>query len=351
MVDEIKEKKRRGQLKALLDSMVEGVIVLDPHGKITLLNIVVENTFNVKEEDFLGHPLIEAIRNPELDQFLKEALATQRVRETELEMITPVERIFKIRAAFFGIPEEGKKGVLATFYDVTELRKLERTKAEFVANVSHELKTPLASIKGFVETLQEGGLDDKKNRKNFLEIIGSNVNRLDLLINDILELSKMDSGRAELNKKEFDFNILVNKILELLDPLIKKKRLEVEVKLDPAFLKVRADQVMIEQTLLNLLDNAVKFSKDNGSIKISGEIDEFFFKVSVSDKGIGIPSEDLFRIFERFYRVDKGRSREMGGTGLGLSIVKHSIESHGGAVKAESKIGEGSVFSFTLPRL
>ncbi len=350
MLDEIKEKKRRGQLKALLDSMVEGVIVLDAQGKIILLNASIESIFGFKEEEFLEHPLIEAIRNPELDKFLKEVLESRRIRELELEMVSPVEKIFKIRAVFYGKQDEEIRGLLVIFNDMTALRKLERSKAEFVANVSHELRTPLASIKGFVETLRDGGLEDKKNSIRFLEIIESNVTRLELLINDILELSKMDSGKIALNKKGVNLKVLVEKTLEIMKPLIKKKNLAVEVKLDAKYAEMRADQGMLEQVFLNLLDNAVKFNKYGGLIKISGEIIESMYKVSVSDTGMGIPAEDLPRIFERFYRVDKGRAREPGGTGLGLSIVKHIIELHGGTVEVKSKNGEGSIFSFTLPK-
>ncbi|OGF44182.1 MAG: hypothetical protein A2452_06990 [Candidatus Firestonebacteria bacterium RIFOXYC2_FULL_39_67] len=350
MINEVKEKKRRGQLKAMLDSMVEGVIVLDTSGKLTLVNKTFEEIFKIKEEQVLEHALIEAVRNPELDSFLKEALETQRTREIELEMITPVERVFKIRAAFFGKEEEGKKGLIAVFYDVTEIRKLERSKTDFVANVSHELRTPLASIKGFTETLLDGALEDKENNRKFLLIIQENVSRLDRLISDILELSKMESSPLKPEKDFFDIKEAVDKAVEILRPNSKKKNIKIEIKITEKFPRVYANKDMLEQVFINLLDNALKFNKTKGSVIVEAEETPAGIKVSVKDTGLGIPEEDHPKIFERFYRVDKGRSRELGGTGLGLAIVKHIIELHGGTVGMESKINEGSEFYFILPK-
>ncbi|OGF50810.1 MAG: hypothetical protein A2231_04125 [Candidatus Firestonebacteria bacterium RIFOXYA2_FULL_40_8] len=350
MVDEIKEKKRRGQLKAMLDSMVEGVIVLDTSGKLTLVNRAFEEIFGIKEEQVSEHSFIEAVRNPELDSFLKDVLETQRTREIELEMITPVERVFKIRATFFGKEEEGKKGLIAVFYDVTEIRKLERSKTDFVANVSHELRTPLASIKGFTETLLDGALEDKENNRKFLGIIQENVNRLDRLISDILELSKMESARLKPVKDFFKINDAVLKAVEMLGPGSKKKNIKIEIKIPENFPQIYANKDMLEQVFINLMDNAVKFNKEGGSVTVEALETPAGVKVSVKDTGLGIPKEDHARIFERFYRVDKGRSRELGGTGLGLAIVKHIIELHDGTVGVESEINEGTTFIFTIPK-
>ncbi|MFH1074360.1 MAG: ATP-binding protein [Candidatus Firestonebacteria bacterium] len=351
MTGEIKEKKIHGQLKAMLDSLIEGVVVLDISGRITLVNRAFEEMFEIREDQAAGHALIEAVRNPELDSFLKDALETQRTREIELEMITPVERIFKIRAAFFGKEEEGKTGLLAVFYDVTEIRKLERAKTEFVANVSHELRTPLASIKGFTETLLEGALDDKKNNRKFLGIIQENVNRLDRLIGDILELSKMEPVQLKPVKEFLNIKEVIEKTVEILRPAWKKKNIKVEVRIPVNFPQACANKDMLEQVFINLMDNALKFNKEGGSLIVEAEETPGAIKVSVKDTGLGIPEQDQFRIFERFYRVDKGRSRELGGTGLGLSIVKHIIELHGGTVDVESKINEGSIFYFNLPKV
>jgi len=351
MHDEIKEKRRRGQLKAILDSMVEGVVIFDTFGKITLINKAFEEIFNIKEEQVVDHSIIEAVRNSELSSFLAESHEAQRTREIELEMVTPVEKIFKIRAALFGKEEEGKKGLIAVFYDVTELRKLEKTRTEFAANVSHELRTPLASIKGFTETLLDGALDDKKNNKKFLGIIQENVNRLDRLISDILDLSKMESGKLKLVKDLFDIRVAIDKAVEILGPAAKKKSVSFETKIPSDFPKVFANEEMLEQVFINLLDNAVKFNKEGGSVIVEAKGTASSIIISVKDSGAGIPLNDQARIFERFYRVDKTRSRELGGTGLGLAIVKHIIELHGGTIGVESNLNEGSMFFFELPKV
>ncbi len=349
MHDEIKEKKRRGQLKALLDNMIEGVIILDLHGKITLINSVIENIFGIKEEELLEHPLIEAIRNPELDYFLKETLDKQRMREIELEMVTPVEGIFKIRAAFYEKVEVEKKGLLVIFNDITALRKLERSKAEFVANVSHELRTPLASIKGFVETLQEGALEDKKNSRKFLAIINQNVDRLDALIRDILDLSKIESKKMELKREVFSIKDIIENVLDVLSVAGKKKKIKINVVIAPEAEYMNADKMQLEQVIMNLMDNGIKFNNDGGELLIKVFKEGSQNIVLIKDTGIGIPESDIPRIFERFYRVDKGRSRMLGGTGLGLSIVKHIIENHGGRIKVSSAQGKGTEFVFNIP--
>lgn len=344
------EKKGKGRLKALLDNMAEGVIVLDARGKITLINKVIEIIFGIREEEFLDHPLIEAIRNPELNHFLKEALDTRRVREIELKMVTPVERIFKIRSTFFREEENDGKGLLVVFNDVTEIRRLEKSRTEFIANVSHELRTPLSSIKGYVETLLEGAVDEKDNSRRFLGIIRENAIRLDRLIGDILELSKMESSSVKISKDFFELKEIAKKAVEMFKPDLKKKKIETEVNIPADFPRIIANKDMLEQVLINLLDNALKFNKEGGKITITAEEQQASLKITVKDTGFGIPAEDQPRIFERFYRVDKGRSRETGGTGLGLSIVKHIIGLHGGTVGVESRLNEGSAFYFTLPK-
>jgi len=350
MDEELKDKNNSGQVKAMLDSMVEGVLVLDAGGKITLANKAFEDTFKTKEEHIIGRTLIEAVRNPELDSFLRDILEAKRTREIEIEMLTPVEGVFKVRATFFGKEEEDKKGLLAVFFDVTELRKLERARTDFVANVSHELKTPLASIKGFTETLLEGAVEDKENNKKFLHIIQENANRLERLINDILELSKMESSRLEPAKDTFNMREAVSKAVEMLKPVSEKKHIKIEIKIPENFPGVYANVDMLEQVLINLLDNAVKFNKEGGSVTVEAEEKQKEIIISVKDTGPGIPEADQPRIFERFYRVDKGRSREFGGTGLGLAIVKHIIQLHGGTTGVESKLRGGSKFFFTLPK-
>jgi two-component system phosphate regulon sensor histidine kinase PhoR len=218
-----------------------------------------------------------------------------------------------------------------------------------VANVSHELKTPLTSIKGFVETLLEGALDDRQNSLHFLKIIQSHTERLNNLINDLLNLSYLESDKTTLAKEEFNLKELLQEIMPGFKTQLKKKNIEFKDEL-PEKILVKANREKIEQVFINLLDNAIKFNKEKGSIRIFGEDSGNNLKIVVQDSGIGIPAKDLPRIFERFYRVDKARSRQLGGTGLGLSIVKHIIELHSGKVGVESTEGLGSQFYFYLPR-
>jgi two-component system phosphate regulon sensor histidine kinase PhoR len=220
---------------------------------------------------------------------------------------------------------------------------------DFVANVSHELKTPLTSIKGFVETLLEGALDDKENNRNFLKIIQDHAERLNNLLEDLLSLSHLESKEIVLNKKNFTLRQQLEDVISGFKSQLKKKNIEIKNELS-ANIAVTADKDRIEHVFTNLLDNAIKFNKERGSIRIYSQEMSGGIKVIVEDSGVGIPEKDIPRIFERFYRVDKARSRELGGTGLGLSIVKHIVELHGGSVGVESTEGFGSKFWFILPR-
>ena len=220
---------------------------------------------------------------------------------------------------------------------------------DFVANVSHELKTPLTSIKGFVETLLSGALEDKENNRNFLKIIQDHADRLDNLVDDLLSLSHLESRGMVIDKKEFNLNSQVKEVIQGFKSQIKNKRIEVINQL-PQELTVNADRNRLEQVFVNLIDNAIKFNKDKGYIKIYNQLSEGNIKIIIEDSGMGIPQRDISRIFERFYRVDKARSRELGGTGLGLSIVKHIVELHGGSVGVDSTEGLGSNFWFTIPK-
>jgi len=234
-------------------------------------------------------------------------------------------------------------------HDITEVRRLEGKRRDFVANVSHELKTPLTAIRGYVETLMEGALDDKKHALEFLGVIHAQSKRLDNIVSDLLKLSSLESYAVEVNKSEVLLKDLGDSLIAGLDSVFRAKKASVSNTI-PAGLAVKADPEKLGQVFVNLLDNAVKFSTENAKVEISAvELPESV-KVTVKDSGIGIPQEHLPRVFERFYRADKARSREMGGTGLGLSIVKHVIDLHGGSVGVESAEGRGSEFWFTLPK-
>jgi len=347
--DKIKEVSRQNQhLKAIFNSMIEGVVVTDKNGYIVSINGTIEKIFSISKKSAENKVFLEAIRNNELwdivDKVLKEGVLVSR----EIRLEWPVQRALKINASAI-FDDSSVSGCLLVLHDVTEIRKLEKMRSDFVANVSHELKTPLTSIKGFVETLLEGALEDKQNSQQFLGIIQDHTDRLNNLINDLLELSYLESKEVSLEKNEVNLKNLLDKILFGFRTQVKKNNIKIENGL-PQGLNILVNNGKIEQVFVNLIDNAIKFSRENGFIKVFSEDLGKELKITVEDTGIGIPHKDISRIFERFYRVDKARSREMGGTGLGLSIVKHIVELHGGQVGVESIEGLGSKFWFTLPK-
>jgi two-component system phosphate regulon sensor histidine kinase PhoR len=234
-------------------------------------------------------------------------------------------------------------------HDITRLRQLEQVRKDFVANVSHEIKTPLASIKAFAETLRTGAIDDPANRKEFVEVIEKDADRMTRLVDDLLELSSIESGRRAPNFESIALAECAQGVAVSLAPLAERKQVRIEIRIPNDLPPLRADKGQLRQVLTNLLDNAIKFNKDKGGVTVTASADQRVVTVVVQDTGSGIPAEDLPRIFERFYRVDKARSRELGGTGLGLAIVKHIVDAHGGSVGVESEPGQGATFRFTLP--
>jgi len=336
------------QMEAILNSMAEGVIAVDKESRILSINPTIEKIFNILKKDAEGKFFLEVIRNNDLSEIINDVLKKEELVSKELNLIWPIQKVFQINAS--PLFENGAvSGCLTVLHDITEIRKLERMRSDFVANVSHELKTPLTSIKGFAETLLEGALEDKENSRNFLKIIQSHTERLNSLVNDLLDLSYVESKAIILKIEEFKIKNLLDEVLSAFRSQLHKKSIEASNRLSPG-LSIRADKDRIEQVLVNLIDNAIKFNKDKGEIKIYSEELSGKIKITVEDSGIGIPPKDIPRIFERFYRVDKARSRELGGTGLGLSIVKHIIELHGGEAGVESTEGFGSKFWFTLTK-
>jgi two-component system phosphate regulon sensor histidine kinase PhoR len=327
--------------------MIEGIIVTDGEARIVSVNPAVTSLFNITAGDPAGMSFLEVIRNNDIADMIRGVLRDGKLRSGELEMAWPVQRALQINVS--PIFSEGViRGCLAVLHDITEIRRLETMRRDFVANVSHELKTPLTSIKGFVETLLDGALEDRENARHFLKIIEEHANRLDSLVRDLLALSYLESGEAALHKEDVEIRELVGRALAALEAQTKKRSIEVRNEL-PAGALVMADRDKLEQVLMNLVDNAVKFNRSGGTIRVYSEKTANGTKITVEDSGIGIPPKDISRIFERFYRVDKARSRELGGTGLGLSIVKHIVSLHGGEVGVESTEGLGSRFWFTLP--
>lgn len=266
----------------------------------------------------------------------------------EFSFIYPREKDFMVQSTLVERQKEGAIFAIFVFHDITELKKTERIRKDFVANVSHELRTPLTSIKGFVEALKDGAINDLEKSARFLSIISQHTDRMNKIISDLLQLSLIESKDFELKLEPFLIEELFEEILPALKSLAEGKSQKIEIVLNSENQRVLGDRYRIAQALTNLLDNAIKYTPPDGKIKIESWDKGEYIEIAVIDNGIGIPEKDLPRIFERFYRVDKDRSRESGGTGLGLSIVKHIIETHGETVKVRSQLSKGSEFSFRL---
>lgn len=352
MAQDIEEKIREietqnQKLAAIFDSMIEGVIAVDRAGHVISVNPTIERIFRVRKEEVEGRLFLEGIRNKDIAEVIRRTLSGGTPQSGEAHLLLPVRKVFQINAV--PVSHGGDvTGCVVVIHDITELRRLETVRTDFVANVSHELKTPLTSIKGFVETLLEGAIDDKENNRAFLGIIQEHADRLSSLVNDLLALSHLESKEITLTVSDVDLHREVEKVIQSFTSSIRKRGITVTNELPVGF-SGRADRNRIDQVLTNLIDNAIKFNKDGGSIAIRGRRDAGAVTVTVEDSGCGIPAQDLPRIFERFYRVDKARSRDLGGTGLGLAIVKHIIALHGGTVAVESSEGHGARFRFTLP--
>ena len=334
------------KFSAVLENMKEGVIAVDCENRIQIINQGAQKMFGI-QADVTGKPFIEVIRNKALDDMLASAIREQSAAAQEVKISQPLEKILKASAA--GISKcEGNVCGLLVLFDMTDIKRLENMRKEFVANVSHELKTPLTSIQGFIETLREGALADTQKSGEFLAMMQEDSERLTRLIHDLLELSRIESQEIPLRARDLDLKTQADKAAAALAGQASARSITVENRI-PAGCRVWADPDRLRQIFLNLMDNAVKFNKPGGSIVLSAVPESPGVRVSVEDSGTGIPEKAIPRVFERFFRVDKARSRELGGTGLGLSIVKHLVEAHGGTVSCRSQYGQGSVFSFTLP--
>lgn len=335
------------QLRVILDSMIEGVMVLNEEGEIILTNSAFIEMFSL-ENSPIGFTSLEAIRNLHLQELIREASFQKKSLEREIEIRSSILRQIRIYAT--PLKENEKiKGSVLVFHDITSLRNLENLRKDFVANVSHELKTPLTAIKGYTETLIGGALRDEKNANKFLQIIHEHTDRLTHLLTDLLDLSKIESGQYSLRHENFSLQSLINELISTFSREIKSKEIVFEFvpkNVDPIF----ADRIALRQILSNLLENAIKYSNQKSTIILQAESDTQSTRFEIEDNGPGISPEHLPRIFERFYRTDSSRSRELGGTGLGLSIVKHLVQLHGGEISAESQLGKGSKFVFTIPQ-
>lgn len=338
---------RDSRQKALLESMVEGLLVLDGEGRIRLASRAFSRMFGTPA-DVSGRTLLEVARLPELAALAASLDEKKQFDGYELRLAGSDERWVSVSGAALIRPDGAPEGKLLVFHDLTRIKKFERTRQEFVANVSHELRTPLSLIKGYAETLLDGAKDDPKVAAKFLGSIDRNAERLRQLIEDLLTISELESNRLSLDLQPVAARKAADKVLSDLAGRAAKRNV-ILVNRVPE-LTVVADPGRFEQVLVNLVDNGIKYGRVGGNVAVSATpVESNQVEFAVTDDGPGISGEALDRIFERFYREDKARSRDTGGTGLGLSIVKHIVQSHGGKVWATSELGHGAAFHFTLP--
>ena len=339
--------EQQTQQGAIFNSMQEGLLLLDKVGRIQMANRAFAELFD-GTDDVRGKLLLEAVRWHEAAELAERLGPEQSWITCELRFPGPSELWFQVSAAAIKNQEGGRLGTLLVFHDLTRLKQLERTREEFIANVSHELRTPLSHIKGYTETLLGGAKDDPEVATRFLHTIARNAERLQLLIEDLLTISELESGRVTLKLQPLPLQSVVGKVFD--DFKTRAEAKTVTLTNSTSGVKVNADAIRLEQVLSNLVDNAIKYGRTGGNVTIGARsADDGKVEVFVRDDGPGLPADSLERVFERFYRVDKGRSREQGGTGLGLAIVKHIVQSHGGTVWAKSEAGRGATFYFTLP--
>ncbi len=339
------EKKR---LFAILESMTEGVLAVDVQEKVLFTNSALEKAFAFEKRSVEGKYFWEIFRDADINEMLEGGL-TRRVIARKEHAALLSELVFEIQVSPVWVAGEFL-GVVAVFHDITLLKEFERLRTEFVANVSHELKTPLTSILGFVETLKEGGIDDSENRMKFLQIIETQSKALHTLIENLLLLSRIESAKEPLKLEPVDVEELFGRMSEMFGPMLKEKGVQLKVAPPAKALRLNAEVASLERALSNLIDNALKYNRPNGRVTLAAHEADGRVTIEVRDTGIGIPPAELARVFERFYRVDKSRSRESGGTGLGLSIAKHLVERHGGRIEVQSTSDKGSTFSIVLPR-
>jgi len=322
--------------------MSDGILVVDSDSRITSVNEAAERMLQISRGSVTGHTVAEKVRDYELDEILQRCIETKEQQSGSLEVSATKQFLLVIAT-----PLEDEGGCLLLLQNLTDLRRLEKMRRDFVSNVSHELRTPIASVKALAESLQEGALDDPSVAKDFLSRIDSEADKLAQMVQELGELSRIESGEAPLRKETVSIVEVIGRAVQRLKAQADRAGLDMGIHIPTDLPMVTADRDRVEQVLVNLIHNAIKFTPLGGNIQISAESEDSMIVVSVADSGVGIPADDLPRIFERFYKADKARSG--GGTGLGLSIAKHIVEAHGGRIWAESTEGKGSTFYFTLP--
>jgi two-component system phosphate regulon sensor histidine kinase PhoR len=334
--------------EATMNGMREGLIVLDEDLRVVASNRAAHNLFPIAGGGFNSPRLTELTRNTQIYGAFVDSLKTGTER-SGLKIEMPDRKMFDLRVVpLTDVDGSGTRGALGVFFDITRLERLERVRQEFLSNVSHELRTPLTAILAFVETLETGDVDDREKSQRFLQIIRKNASRMHVLIDDILELSAIEAGIVQVKTETIELHPIVDDVINSLSVKAGDRKITITNEVPPD-VTVFADARRLEQMLTNLIDNAIKFNREGGSVIVKHENAERD-RILVEDTGEGIPSLHLERLFERFYRVDRARSRDLGGTGLGLAIVKHLAKAHGGEVTVQSKLGAGSLFEIDLPR-
>jgi two-component system phosphate regulon sensor histidine kinase PhoR len=337
------------KIEAILMNMSDGLMLTDTKGRILLSNSAIKNFFGITS-DIEGQRLMETLRNAELMEIIDKVVEHGESISRAIEVTHPKELYLMVTAAPFYSEKEKISGIVLTLHDITRLKQLEEIRKDFVANVSHEIKTPITAIKGFAETLLEGAIDDRENAYKFLETIKHHSERLNSLVSDLLTLSRIELGDIKIEKVAVNLDEVVDAVFTTLRDKARSKGLYLKKQIPPDFPEIMADRNRLVQILLNLVDNGIKFTEEGGvtikvessKLKVKSEEKGDFVEISVEDTGIGIPKRHLLRLGERFYRVDKARSRELGGTGLGLAIVKHLVKAHKWDMEIESTEGKGT---------
>ena len=332
----------RDMMATILSNIDDAIFMVDRDSKVTTMNQAAERISQTQTNKALGHTFIEVVRDHELNEVLQHCLSTGKQQTGAVE-IKPKKQLLSVIAT----PLSGDSGCLVHIRDLTELRRLEMIRQDFISNISHELRTPIASVKALAETLNEGAIEDPSVAKDFLSRINVEADKLAQMVQELGELSRIESGEAPLQKRHINIADAIEHAVDRLKAQSDRAGFNLDTNIPPTLPKVMVDEARVEQVLVNLIHNAIKFTPSGGGISISAQARGNDILVSVADTGVGIPADDLPRIFERFYKADKSRSG--GGTGLGLAIAKHIVEAHGGRIWAESVEGKGSTFNFTLP--
>ena len=336
----------KNKLDGILANMADGIIMTDAGGDIVLANRAAGRLLGFKEENSAHKPAIEAVHEHEIDIILKQCLNTGKEQAIQFE--SGITRRF-LRAIAVPLRNQGRlNGALIILQDLTELRSLQTMRRDLVGNISHELRTPIAGIKAMAETLLNGAIDDKEVARDFLSRIESEADRLTHMVAELTQLSRIETGQAELKIESADLNALIDEAVAELSPLAEKQQVKLLKQLSPDLPSVRVDKDRIRQTIINIVHNAIKFNKPGGRVTVSTNFDDKLTTVNFADTGIGISKDDLPHVFERFFKADKARTG--GGSGLGLAIAKYTVQAHGGDIRAQSEEGKGSTFTFTLPR-